>query len=110
MSDLNFRNAETRETFFDILTDLIRENPRDPMEYVRSWTDVGQGDAAGPLSRQLRKDAHACYGRAKDQCLMLTLMRAGLKRVDFKQIAAHLIWLTAPVETAPEGEDDGAAA
>src|SRR5437588_11127773 len=101
--DMHFSTPETKSAFIDILTDLVHENPTDPLAYVRDFADMGE--PVDLLARRLLKDAWACFGgmpgwsphrQSKEIYLLIDLARSGLRRVDFREIASKLLNLARP--------------
>ena len=106
----NFSNVETREMFFDVLITWIEDNPHDPLSLAREWLEMSGADsAAQQLAKQLRKDLVDEYGGSKEpgQNIMLALIRSGLRRVKFREIAEQLLRFCQPAEAKADGSFDG---
>ena len=105
----DFSNVETQMVFFDILVSWIEENPRDPLALARQWMEMsGAGSEVQQLARQLKKDFINGFANPKQAALdpSLTLMRAGLRCVRFREIVEHLINLSQPAEAKAEKDFD----
>jgi len=96
--DCGFTNPQTREAFFEVL-----QGCRDPCTMAASWSDMGAGDAAEMLAKQLREDLQEEF--VVDHPFFRTLMLPGFRRIDFVQIAQRLLQLYGPQEPAAQEGD-----
>jgi hypothetical protein len=101
-TDFEWRNLQTREAYIDLV-----ESVDDPLGFAKQWCDIGNGDAHELLAAQLARDAQVwareCPGPGVFE---RSLMRAGLARVDWKQVAERIIERARPMQVAQADDDE----
>jgi hypothetical protein len=81
----SWTNAITREAYFEILTEW-----EDPAAIAGEWMEMSGPDAVDQLARQLRKDLRQEYDQV-DEDFMRACCHAGIRQVDFHQVAQRLL-------------------
>jgi hypothetical protein len=97
-----WRNRQTREFYIDLL-----DSVDDPLGFAQGWSDVGCASARLLLAERLEKDAmhwaRMCFDEPER-----SLIRAGLRAVDYHQVADRILERAQPVPVGkPKEDDDG---
>ncbi len=107
-----FCNEQTRGVFLYTIQDW-----HDPLKIAREWMDMAAGHAETAvhlLAKQLRKDLREVYlgpTRKMDDEVMEAFIVAGLRQVNWKEVAERLLERCDKVEKAcDDGTDDGGMA
>jgi hypothetical protein len=102
----DWANPQTKAVFFDVLLEW-----QDPAGMAASWSDMSNGDAVEQLARQLFKDLRAEYGNIDGSEFIKVCCRAGLRHVDFEQVAERLLcYAPRPAEDKADAGDAEASA
>ncbi len=88
--NMAWRNEQTREVFYYIALEAWAP---DPAAVAREWVEsMAFEDACHHLAKQLRIDVGSeGYRSGCGDDLMRALIRPGWKRIDWKQVARHLL-------------------
>jgi hypothetical protein len=99
MRKLLWCNEQTRQAYFDAI-----ESIADPLGFAQQWLEMAGDDAQELLARQLAKDAKEWCRQAGRDYLEHALIKAGLRRVYWEDVAERILE-RARTEHADRGEE-----